>query len=106
MALRAGTFQPSERHLELIQKMRDETATDREKSEFMRVHRQTSNEILDRNTSDLFTLEPVQIEPPPKARIELSSICDRCGEPTMASKLQKSGNGFLCRNCIETIPEA
>jgi formylmethanofuran dehydrogenase subunit E len=101
VSLRAGAFQPNERHMELIQKMRTETATDQERSEFWRLHEQRSHEILEKEPAELFKLEPVHIELPPKAKIEPSKVCDSCGEPTMASKLLQRGNSQVCRSCVD-----
>jgi formylmethanofuran dehydrogenase subunit E len=102
VALRAGAFKPDERHMELIQKIRTETATEQERSEFRRLHEQRSHELLEKELEELFTVEAVEIELPAKARIEPSKICDRCGEPTMGSKLQQEGGSQLCRSCLET----
>jgi formylmethanofuran dehydrogenase subunit E len=100
IALRAGAFQPDERHMDLIQKIRTETATEEEVVEFRRVHEQRSHDILGADAADLFKIESVQIELPSKARIEPSKICDECGEPTMASKLQQRGGSQVCKSCM------
>ena len=96
-----GAFQPGDRHMELIQKMRTETATEQERSEFRRLHEQRSQDILEADPDELFKIESIEIELPSKARIEPSKICDKCGEPTMASKLQQKGNFSICRSCVE-----
>jgi formylmethanofuran dehydrogenase subunit E len=101
VALRAGAFRPNDRHLELIQKMRSETATDQEKRELRSLHESKSHEILEMEGLELFTMESVDIQLPPKARMEPSNICDGCGEPTMASKLQQEGGSRLCRSCVQ-----
>ena len=101
VSLRAGAFQQGERHMELIQKMRADTATDQERSEFRLLHEQRSREILEKEPAELFTLESVEMELPSKAKIEPSKICDCCGEPTMASKLQQKGGRLLCGSCLE-----
>lgn len=100
VSLRSGAFQPSERHLELIEKVRTDAATQQERSEFRSLHEQRSREILEKDQSELFKIEPTEIDLPPKAAIEWSGICDQCGEPTMASKLRQSGDSRLCRNCV------
>ncbi|MBM4329236.1 MAG: formylmethanofuran dehydrogenase [Deltaproteobacteria bacterium] len=102
VALRAGAFQPSDRHMELIRKMRGQTATDEEKREFRSLHERKSHEILEKEAAELFTVEWVDIEVPPKAMMEPSDICDACGEPTMASKVQQEGSSRLCRSCAQT----
>jgi formylmethanofuran dehydrogenase subunit E len=106
VALRAGAFQPDERHMELIQKMRSETATSEEIAEFQRVHRQRSRDVLEADPAELFRIESVEIELPPKATIEPSKICDICGEPTMASKLHQHGQRLVCETCVDKVAEA
>jgi formylmethanofuran dehydrogenase subunit E len=101
VALRAGAFKPDNRHMELIQRMRSETATEQERGEFRRLHEQRSHQILEKETSELFDLKSLEIELPPKAEIEPSGSCDLCGEPTMASKLGRKHGSLLCRSCIE-----
>ncbi len=101
VALRAGVFQPNERHMELIQKMRTEKVTEEERSEFLRLHEQRSHDILEADPGELFKIESVEIELPPKAKIEPSKTCDFCGEPTMASKLLQRGNSEVCRSCVD-----
>jgi formylmethanofuran dehydrogenase subunit E len=101
VALRAGAFQPSERHMDLIQKIRAETATEQERSEFRTLHEQRSHDILEKDPSELFKIEFVELELPSKASIEPSKICDVCGEPTMASKLHHRGTSQVCRSCVE-----
>jgi formylmethanofuran dehydrogenase subunit E len=101
VALRPGAFQPNERHMDLIQKIRTETATGQERSEFRRLHEQRSHDILEKDPSELFKIESVEIELPSKARIEPSKLCDVCGEPTMASKLQHRGASQVCKSCVD-----
>jgi formylmethanofuran dehydrogenase subunit E len=102
VALLAGAFRPNDRHMELIQKIRTDSATEEERTEFWSLHERKSHEILEKEAAELFTVESVDIALPPKARMEPSNLCDRCGEPTMASKLQQEGSSRLCRSCLGT----
>ncbi|MFH0821423.1 MAG: FmdE family protein [Pseudomonadota bacterium] len=102
IALKAGAFQPSERHMELIQKIRSDTATDQERAEFKTIHQAKSYELLEKPAVELFNIESVTLEVPPKARMEPSKVCERCGEPTMASKLRTEGDSVVCRSCSGT----
>ena len=43
--------------------------------------------------------EVVAMELPPKAKIEPSNPCGRCGEPVMASKLTEVNGLMICRGC-------
>ncbi len=102
VALRAEGFQPNERHLVLVRKIRTERATEQERSEFRSLHDQRSHEVLEKDPEELFKIESVQIHLPSKARIEPSKICDFCGEPTMESKLMQRGDSQVCRSCVDT----
>ncbi|MFH1116136.1 MAG: FmdE family protein [Pseudomonadota bacterium] len=99
IALRAGAFRPDERHMELIGKVRAETATEEERAEFRQLHDRRCHDILGKDPTELFSVEEVQVELPAKAAIEPSRVCDTCGEPTMQSKLQQRGGGMVCRSC-------
>ncbi|AFM24902.1 FmdE family protein [Desulfomonile tiedjei] len=99
VALRAGAFQPNERHMELIQKIRTDTATEQERSEFRSLHEQRSLAILERDPMELFTIESVTVELPPKATIEPSVSCAQCQEPTMQSRLEQKDGVLVCKTC-------
>ena len=101
VALAAGAFQPNERHMELIKKIREETATDEERLEFQVLHDQRSYEILEKDPAELFVMKSLELEVPAKARMEPSRPCTFCGEPTMGSKLEKKGEALVFRGCIE-----
>lgn len=105
VALRAGAFTPDERHMELIRKMRSETATEEEAKEFRRLHEQRSRDILEADPAELFRIASIKVDLPPKARIEQSKICDVCGEPTMGSKLRQRGASLVCNACIDKLTE-
>lgn len=106
VALRAGAFQPNDRHMELIRMIRADTATEEERAEFRSLHEQKSREVLEKGTAELFTIDSVDISLPPKAGIEPSIICDRCGEPTMASRMEQEGGVLLCRSCTGTSSQS
>lgn len=48
----------------------------------------------------MFALEAVEGELPPKAVMDSSKICDCCGEPVMASKLQHKDGATVCGSCL------
>lgn len=100
MALKPEVLELDERHLQLIDLMRDDAATDKEIEEFWQVHRNKSLRILERDPVDLFEIREVTVTLPPKAKIERSELCDQCGEPTMASKLECVGDKKLCPDCV------
>ena len=49
-----------------------------------------------------FSITEVKESMPEKARVEPSIECSRCGEPTMASKLEEISGKTVCRGCLST----
>jgi formylmethanofuran dehydrogenase subunit E len=100
IALKPGALEIPERHRILMDKLRKDGASEEERKEFHELHLQRSREILEKPEEDLLTVKPVNLSLPPKARIEPSKPCARCGEPTMASKLSKVEDLEICRECL------
>ena len=61
-----------------------------------------TRKILSLPQNELFSVREVSIPVPPKATIEPSVACDRCGEPTMRSKLEEVEGERLCRECLKS----
>ena len=101
VAMRAGTFSPDDTHQVLLKKVMNGSANEEERKQFQDLHFKRSCDILEKPEEDLFTIKPVQMELPSKARVEPSEPCALCGEPTMRTKLQPSGSGLICRGCAE-----
>ncbi len=100
LSMLPGALEPGERHRELIGKIREETATPEEKDEFERLHEQRTAEILEKSPDSIFKIENTRVELPPKARIEPSKPCEKCGEPAMPSKMELTGGALICRSCL------
>lgn len=92
---------PDEKHGELMRKIREETATEAERKMFWELHHERCRDILAKPTDALFSIRFVDVEPPPKAVIEPSVLCERCGEPAMASKLTDEKGLKICRDCLK-----
>jgi len=99
IALQQGALKLSDRHLELVQKIREDRATPEERKEFQRLHIQKARELLEKPLNDLFSVRSASVSVPEKAMIEPSLPCDRCGEPTMVSRLIRVNDQSLCRDC-------
>ncbi len=100
LSMMPGAMEPGERHRELIVKIREETATPEEKEEFERLHEQRTFEILEKSPESIFKIENTRVDLPPKARIEPSKPCAKCGEPAMPSKMELSDGALICRCCL------
>jgi formylmethanofuran dehydrogenase subunit E len=100
IAMKPGVIELGKRHQELLGKVMAESATEEELEEFWAMHRQKSQEILAKPAEALFQIRAVDIPIPPKARIEPSIPCNRCGELTMQSKLVDQDGQKVCRDCL------
>jgi formylmethanofuran dehydrogenase subunit E len=101
VALKAGALQLNEEHRRLMDKIRDGSATESEKARFQDLHLKRSRDIMEGSEEALFDVRKIHEALPPKAKIEPSEPCDRCGEPTMASKLSAQGGMRLCGGCLK-----
>jgi formylmethanofuran dehydrogenase subunit E len=98
-SVKPGVLEPDERHRQLIEKVRENKATDQDREEFAQLHQQKTKDILNKSLENLFDMKSVSVELPPKARMEPSMPCQLCGEPTMPSKLELVDNKMICRDC-------
>ena len=103
LSMVSGALAPDKRHLELIDKMRDGTATEEDQKEFEGLHGLRTSQILEKPSEALFKVEPTTVALPPKAKIEQSQPCAKCGEPVMPSKMERSGGEMICRGCLEIL---
>ena len=55
--------------------------------------------LLDAPVDDLFWIEETTIPLPDPARIHDSVVCDRCGEPVMATRTRRRGDRTVCIPC-------
>jgi formylmethanofuran dehydrogenase subunit E len=99
LALKAGVIDMPDEDRSLMQKIREDTATDEEREKFWAGHTERSKQVLEKSVDELFSIEPVETDLPSKAKIEPSIPCTLCGEPTMSSKMEEVSGGKLCRSC-------
>lgn len=99
VVLKPDAFKPDNRHLELIQKMQNGTASDAEHAEFKICHEKRTHEILEKPVEEIFDFKGAQFDLPDKAQIQPSVPCSDCGEPTMESKLIDKSGLQLCKAC-------
>jgi len=101
VALKAGALELNEEHRQLMGKIRKGDATDAEKEKFQALHLKRSRDIMENTEEALFDVREIHEDLPPKAQIEPSKPCHRCGEPTMASKLAEKNGIHLCGGCLD-----
>ena len=99
ISMRPGAFPPESEHSALLEKIMAETADDQERERFQALHHQRARSILEMDTEELFVIETAQVAMPPKAVMQPSELCAKCGEPTMPIKMEAVGGKLLCRDC-------
>jgi formylmethanofuran dehydrogenase subunit E len=87
-------------HHQLMDKIKQGTATVEERERFHQLHIAASERILDKQPEELFSITEITVPLPEKARIEPSINCARCGEPTMGTKLEQMEGLQICRGCL------
>jgi len=100
VALKPGAFRPDEEHMGLIRRVIAGEASDEERERFGKIHFERSCRLLETPAEDLFNITAVEMELPPRARIESSESCAVCGEPTMPSKMETANGRRVCRGCL------
>lgn len=100
VSIRPGAFPVDDAHFALLQKVMGGRASEEEKEQFYAIHLERSRDVLDMTDENLFTVETTKTALPPKAKIEPSELCTRCGEPAMPSKLESFGGSMVCRDCL------
>lgn len=101
VSMRDGVFEPNDEHSALMKKIMQNEANEDEQRRFNRLHLARCEDILQMDENRLFKIEKTNTPPPPNAQIAPSRPCDRCKEPTMATKLVQHGSLNLCRACAQ-----
>lgn len=103
VSLRSDALEPDPEHLALFEKMRKEEAYPDEESRLRNLHRERVRKILEADVQDLFKLEEIALDIPPKARVSESKACDLCGEPTMVNLLREVEGKNVCIPCFQKV---
>jgi formylmethanofuran dehydrogenase subunit E len=89
--------------LALIQKIMQGKATEAESERFQALHVQKTSEVLETPIDQLFVISETAAAIPPRASVEPSAICAKCGEPTMPAKMVTIGTDSICRECAASV---
>ena len=91
---------------DLLSRIRAGTSTAEERERFAELQSQRTEQILTAPLSELYDVAEVEVEIPRQARILASVDCERCGEPTMESRLRRLDASLLCPPCHEAAAAA
>lgn len=90
----------------LFSAIRQDTASEAEQARFRELHLGRAREILEASATELLEVLPVDTPPPAPARLHDSIQCERCGEPTMATRVAEVAGHRLCPLCREALDAA
>lgn len=96
-----GAFDRGPEHQELSAKVRDGISTEEERTRYEELRANRTEAILQASEEELYAVEEVIAEIPPKARIHNSFACAGCGELTMETRVQRLEGRELCPACLE-----
>ena len=99
--LKADAVTPDPSHRALLQKVQGGIATPEEAERFRTLHLQAADRVLQMKAEDLFSIEEVALELPPKARMVASEVCPSCGESVRVDYLTSLGGVAICPGCRE-----
>ncbi len=101
VSARPNVFAPNEEHSKLTAKIRNGEADEQETRKSTQLYFQRTCDILEKPYEELFIIKNISDKPPLMAKVEKSEICDKCGEATMSSKLERvDGEQKVCRACL------
>jgi len=86
---------------DLLSRIRAGTSTPEDRERFAALQVERSEAILTAPIGDLYDVQEVSMETPHLARILASVDCERCGEPTMESRLGRLDGRLLCPPCFQ-----
>lgn len=99
VAMKPGPFQRTPEQEEILQKVMSGKASEEEIKTFRAFQDRRIKEILEEEESALFKIEKVSSEPPERARIFKSVVCEFCGEPVMEPRVRIREGKISCIPC-------
>ena len=93
-------------HQALFAKVRADEASSEERARFTELHVAQSHHLLEMDPDALFTVTPVEGDPPSKARIHASLPCSACGENVMETRVRRLDGADYCQPCFEAATSA
>ena len=101
VAMKPGPFRRTPEQEAIFREVMSGNASGDEMKAFRKSQNQRVDEILAEDENTLFKIEKVSLEPPEKARIFKSVICEFCSEPVMESRARIRDGKIACIPCSE-----
>lgn len=105
ISLKPNALPQEEKHAALFAKVREGIASPDEAKEFHTSQKNKSQRILEMPEGDLFWIREVEIEPPEKAIVYPTFVCNKCGEGFMEPLGMVRNGEAVCIPCSEAKNE-
>ena len=90
-------------YLSLSEKVQRGEPSPQDKARFKELHERRAEAVLRSDPQDLFKIEEIPLDLPPKARISQTATCALCGEPTKVDLLCEIDGQKVCKPCAESV---
>jgi formylmethanofuran dehydrogenase subunit E len=105
VAARPGAIERDPEQTELLDRIRSAEAGEEEQQRLQELRLERSRRVLEMEPADVYAAEHFVGTPPPKARIQATLMCDRCGEGVMETRIRHHDGQQLCVPCHEAATE-
>ena len=101
IAARPGAMGSDPEHQRLRELISAGRATDEDRQRFGELHAQRAEQVLAQDPDEMFSVIPIDGDPPPRARIKTSVPCANCHEEAMESRIRRLNGRELCQPCFD-----
>jgi formylmethanofuran dehydrogenase subunit E len=104
VAAKPGAFgPPSQERLAGFRKMREGTMTAEESKRFWGIQKEKSEWVLAQPLETIFNVTAPHEAVPRRARMHNSIVCEKCGVPTMETRIHTFEGKHYCIPCFEEV---
>lgn len=101
IVVKAEALKSPDVEVELMNRLREGTASETDRMEVERLRQQRIDQILSAPLDSILEVQTIQPEIPARARIFHSVACASCGEMTMETRLRLLEGKAYCPECFE-----
>lgn len=101
VAARPGAIERDPEQTELLDRIRAGEAGEEEAQRLAELRLARARRVLEMEPTDVYTVEQFVGDPPPRARIHATLLCDGCGEGVMETRIRLYDGRQLCLPCYE-----
>jgi len=98
-----GPMPGNEERAHLKRRIDSGEATDADRKKWEDLRKNAALDLVTADPTEFFDVEEVRTQMPPQAVVVGTRPCEKCGEPTVESRLQEREGRLICRGCAADI---